>query len=109
MEIKSDVRAAARHFGLDPAMIQAVDIAEGNLLRAVQCTFPHVTTREEALDITCRSAVHAMSDYLKINAPGGFINYWGHRWAPVGVDNDPHNLNKNWPINVGKNWPGQQA
>jgi hypothetical protein len=109
MLIKADVRASARDFGIDPALIQAVDIAEGNLLRAVQCTFPHVTTREEALGITCRSAVHAMSDFVKLHDPQAFVTYWGHRWAPVGVKNDPTNLNKNWPINVGKLWPGQQA
>ena len=31
-----------------------------------------------------------------------FVTYFGERWAPVGVENDPNNLNKNWIPNVKK-------
>lgn len=106
MIIEDDVRAIARHFGLDPALIQAVVQAEGNIVRAVQCSYSNVTTRQEALEITCRSAAHAMSDYLKSDAARreAFVDFWGARWAPVGASNDPHHLNANWSGNVLYTW-----
>ena len=33
---------------------------------------------------------------------GDFVTYFGKQWAPVGVSNDPTNLNKNWIGNVKK-------
>lgn len=106
MTIDADVQAAAAQFGLDPHLIQAVVNAEGNILKAVQCSLPSVTTRAQALDVTCRSAVHAMSDYLKADPTrrGDFIRFWGQRWAPVGATNDPSNLNANWTHNVSRGW-----
>lgn len=104
MTIEPDVKRIARKFGVDGALIQAVVQAEGNIIKAVQCSIPSVTTREEALEITCRSAAHAMSDYLKATDAAGFVKFWGHRWAPVGVANDPTNLNANWPSNVLRLW-----
>ena len=106
--IDPDVRRIAARFGVDPKLIAAVVRAEGDILKAVQCSFPNVKTKEEALDITCRSAVHAMSDFVKLQAAGDFVTYWGHRWAPIGADNDPHGLNKNWPINVARFWLGHE-
>jgi hypothetical protein len=70
----------------------------------VQCSLPNVTTREEALEVTCRSAAHAMSDFLKQSNPTGFVSFWAARWAPVGAANDPTSLNANWPKNVLKGW-----
>jgi hypothetical protein len=102
--IDPDVRRVANRFGLDPKLLQAVVKAEGNIIKAVQCSFPNVTTTEQALDITCRSAVHAMSDYIKQTDPEGFVAFWGARWAPRGVDNDPTDLNANWPQNVQRLW-----
>lgn len=102
--IDPDVRRIAKRFGVDAALIQAVIRAEGNILKAVQCSVPSVTTREEAVEVTCRSAAHAMSDYIKQTNPAGFVSFWAARWAPVGVANDPTALNKNWPVNVTKGW-----
>lgn len=106
MTIEDDVKRVAAHFGIDPALIQAVVIAEGNIVKAVQCSIPSVTTREAALHVTCRSAVHAMSDYIKANPEDreAFVQFWGKRWAPVGVANDPTNLNRHWPGNVHRVW-----
>ena len=106
MTIDADVKRIAREFGVDAALIQAVVIAEGDILRAVQCSLPTIATREEALRVTCRSAAHALSDYVKANAGPAFVAFWGNRWAPVGAANDPVNLNKNWPKNVRKGWLG---
>lgn len=106
MKIDDDVLLTARRFGIDPALIQAVVRAEGDILKAVRCSLPETPDRAKALDITCRSAVHAMSDFLK--ADGGtreqFVAFWAMRWAPEGADNDPTHLNANWPKNVLRLW-----
>jgi hypothetical protein len=107
MQIDPDVRGMAAHFGVDAALIQAVVNAEGNILRAVQCTFPSVQTREKALDIVCRSAVHAMNDFIRARGEqSDFVTFWGAKWAPLGASNDPHDLNANWVPNVTKGWLG---
>lgn len=107
MIIDPEVTAAARKFGLDPHLVQAVVQAEGGLkaiVRAVQCSYPKIDKLEDALDITCRSAVHAMSDWIKLNAGPDFVAMWGERWAPDGVANDPTHLNRNWSSNVLRLW-----
>jgi hypothetical protein len=104
--VAPDVARIARKYGIDPQLIQAVCAAEGNIVRAVQCSYPAITTREEALDITCRSAVHAMSDWIKVNAAPDFVAKWGERWAPDGANNDPTHLNRNWSGNVLRLWLG---
>lgn len=105
-QLTADIRRIAKRFGIDPALIEAVVRAEGNILKAVQCSIPTVATVEEALEVTCRSAVHAMSDYVKgkSGAGAGFVDFWAKRWAPVGVANDPAHLNTNWPTNVKAFW-----
>lgn len=104
ISIDQDVHEASAHFGVDARLIQAVVNAEGNILRAVQCSIPSVKTRAEALQILCRSAVHAMSDYVKTHDPEAFITSWGQRWAPVGASNDPTGLNAHWVHNVKALW-----
>ena len=106
MLIQGDVRRIAKKFGVDPALIQAVVVAEGNIIRAVQCSIPTVTTREAALEVTCRSAAHAMSDFIvsDLARARSFVEFWGKRWAPEGADNDPTALNANWPNNVKHLW-----
>jgi hypothetical protein len=102
--IDPDVRRIAKRFGVDASLIQAVVRAEGNILKAVQCSLPSVKTREEALEVTCRSAAHAMSDFIKQQNAAEFVTFWGKRWAPIGAENDPKNLNANWPRNVAAGW-----
>jgi hypothetical protein len=104
MTIDPDVARVAKQFGMDAALIQAVVNAEGNILKAVQCSIPSVTTREQAIEVTCRSAAHAMSAYVSANDAEGFVAFWGAKWAPVGAQNDPHDLNRNWPLNVLRGW-----
>ena len=106
--IDADVLAVAQDFGLDPSLLQAVVNAEGNIVRAVQCSIPTVTTRAVALPITARSCVHAMVDWIKSGGDdarrGAFLAFWAKRWAPVGAENDPNNLNANWASNVQQLW-----
>jgi hypothetical protein len=104
MTIDPDVKRMAAEFGVDPALIQAVVHAEGDILKAVRCSLPRTKTREEALRITCRSAVHALSDFVKQDSPADFVAFWAQRWAPVGVANDPKALNQYWPRNVTAGW-----
>lgn len=107
MTIDPTVRARAKVFGVDAALVQAVMQAEGGqaaLIRAVQCSLPSVQTFTEAVDVVCRSAAHAMSDYIKGSDPLAFVRFWGQRWAPVGAANDPMNQNANWVGNVEKVW-----
>lgn len=106
--VAQDVLEIAKHYGLDPALLQAVVLSEGDILRAVQCSIPSITTRDEALYVTCRSAIHAMSDYIKAHGQEEFVTFWGQRWAPVGAKNDPTNLNSNWVTNVLKLWRRNQ-
>lgn len=105
MTVDPDVRGIAASFGIDARLIQAVVNAEGNIVKAVQCSIPSVTTRDQALRILCRSAVHALSDFVQQQQlAGDFVAFWGKRWAPVGAANDPHGLNANWATNVRNLW-----
>lgn len=108
MTIPPDVQQVGNHFAGSSTgfttLLQAVCQAEGNIVKAVQCTFPKVTTRTEALSITARSAVHAMTDYIVQQGSSGFVRFWQRRWAPEGVQNDPTHLNANWQANVEKLW-----
>lgn len=110
MKIDPDVYGVSSFFGIDPALIQAVVAAEGDIVRAVRCSVPTVQTRDEALKITARSAARAMCDWIKGGGREGvvhreaFINFWGQRWAPPGAANDPQNLNVNWARNVVRLW-----
>jgi len=112
MTIDADVQLVARDFGIDAALLQSVVDAEGDIVRAVQCSIPAVTTREQALRVTARSAAHAMCDWIK--SGGGdrqhaFVAFWAARWAPVGAANDPHNLNANWASTVDRLWAPADA
>lgn len=108
--ILSPVAATARHFGLPPTLLQAIVDAEGGqdaIIRAVQCSLPQVTTLNKALEVTCRTVTHALSDYVLAAGAApegtmrdGFIAFLGARWAPRGAANDPTNLNANWARNV---------
>jgi len=108
MMIDADVQITAKRWGLDARLLQAVVTSEGDILRAVQCSLPNTRTRQDALDITCRSCVHALRDFVVSYGFGPtFIEFWGHRWAPDGAANDPHGLNKNWILNVSQLWLGK--
>jgi hypothetical protein len=102
--LKPDIRRIATRFGVDPWLIQAIDRAEGNLLKAVQCSLPKTKTREQAIEITCRTVVHAMSDYIIAEHREPFVDFFAARWAPVGVANDPQGLNAYFPRNVREGW-----
>jgi len=101
--INQDVHMIAEEWRLDERLVQAVVNAEGNIVRAVQCSVPTVVTRVDALDVLCRSLVHAMQDYVRAT-PEHFVEFFGARWAPLGAGNDPTHLNEHWVANVFASW-----
>lgn len=40
--------------------------------------------------------------YAKEKPNTDFLTFFGNRWAPIGAENDPNNLNQNWIKNVTK-------
>lgn len=106
MAIDADIRTICETYSTVPSfvqLIQAIVTAEGNILKAVQCSEPTVSTREQAIQVVCRSVIHRMSDYL-LKTPEAFAEYMGSFWAPLHAANDPTDLNKNWAPNVAKLW-----
>ena len=105
-----DVLGIARQFAgasiAMPKLMQAVVTAEGNIIRAAQCSVPDVETRGDALRILARSIDHHAVDWIMANHAAEFIAYFGAHWAPVGVANDPTGLNANWIANVRALWGG---
>jgi len=53
--------------------------------------------KEYARKICINTINHALRDW---NGRGDFIAFLGSRFAPIGVANDPNNLNANWIKNV---------
>jgi hypothetical protein len=106
--IDLDVREWAKQWGLDPALLQALVVSEGDIVKAVQKSVPSVHVRGEALMVACRSLTHRLWEYAKGMAQPGedFPAYFCRYWAPVGVENDPTNLNRNLPINLRRLWLG---
>jgi peptidoglycan DL-endopeptidase CwlO len=108
MLIHPDVQRTAKWFGVNPSLVQAVMNAEGGpdaLIRAVNCSLRDVTTLQGALEVTCRTIAHRLSDYVLERRVGAdFVAFLGQRWAPLGAENDPNNLNANWVPNVLKFW-----
>lgn len=104
------VRAICHEWGLDPNPILAIIEAEGgsarHLITAVQCSIPEIKTFDKAVDVACRSYVHAMSDVIKREEllRNTVVGLLASRWAPPNAENDPTNLNPNWGPNVLSLW-----
>lgn len=113
------------------ALVEAIVRAEGGeqaMVRAIQCSFPDCRTLDEALARTCktiRNRILAYVDFVdkplyvsirlgakdpwtgedrprRLRLSDDFIAFLGARWAPIGVVNDPGNLNTHWIGNVQK-------
>ena len=50
--------------------------------------------------ITLNSLRHSWKRYLKAGNPGEFIPFFTARWCPVGAEDDPQGLNRNFIRNV---------
>ena len=109
LRIDADVRGICQSYS--PAqsflqLVQAIVTAEGDIVRAVQCSDDTVQTREQAIRVVCRSVIHRMCDWVQQDHPHEFVTYMGSKWAPIGAMNDPKSLNVNWVPNVSKLWAG---
>ncbi len=66
--------------------------------------FGIISAKDTDLETQCRYACETIVNNVKrfhhqIDE-NDFITFLGSRYAPVGADNDPHNLNANWVRNV---------
>lgn len=82
---------------LKPIYNKAVKKAEGN-----KNNFGVIgaKTPEEAERILNQSIRNNFVRWMQAETPGNYVDFFANRWAPIGVDNDPKNLNKNWTGNV---------
>jgi len=114
---------------LDPfaPLLAAMVDAEGGpqaFVKALQCSRRDVVTFEHALAVAAKTVRRLYANYSTREDPivlkpragqdaytgenrpwrlvvtDGFIEYIAKTWAPVGAENDPTNLNVNWPRNV---------
>ena len=109
LKSNSSVLFAAKHWRVPASLLFAIIQAEGGsaaFLTAIQCSVPTCGSFESALDIGCRTIVHAMGDYIQSEGHlrQNFLNLLASRWAPIGAENDPTNLNANWKHNVAQGW-----
>ena len=91
-------------------LIDAMVKAEGGehaFLVAVRCSLPRTKDYLEARQVAANTIAHRLWDYCvetgistmdPLKRP--FVSYLGSFWAPIGAENDPKNLNKNWVPNV---------
>lgn len=98
-----------------PYFSKAVEIAENNKRNQGVLSIP-TKTPEEALNVQKDSIYNNYVRWLenqqgvlpKWDVPKGankedkYTDFMQKRWAPLGVKNDPDNLNKNWAPNVRK-------
>lgn len=87
----------------EKALLMAIYDAEGGKhtnypygVKSVSCE-----TNEECRQITLNSIRNNLWRYLEENGlEESFIAHMGKRWCPIGANDDPNNLNKNWKSNV---------
>ena len=103
--------AMAAEIGVPAAFLAAIRIAENG--RAGR-EFGVLSEAADTYDAQCRIAALSIRNntyrYVSrfrewpVDAQGGlseaFTKFMAARWAPVGTDNDPTNLNQHWPKNV---------
>lgn len=58
--------------------------------------YKHTTPKQACLN----TVAHARRDWVANESKGSFIHFLAGRYAPIGVSNDPNNLNENWESNV---------
>ena len=78
---------------------EAIKVAEGDPSR-FGVRSEKVKSRGEAQRILDNSVRNNRLRWEKAGKPGKFIDFMQKRWAPVGAENDPKGLNRNWSGNV---------
>jgi len=81
----------------DNQIADAIYLAEGGVKTShpygILAHYKHTTPRQACLN----TIAHAYRDW---DSKGDFIEFLGSRYCPIGADNDPTGLNKNWVKNV---------
>lgn len=78
---------------------EAIHNAEGNDNYGILTHYSHTTPLQ-----ACRNTVlHKYRDWIATGQRKRFLDYLAERYAPIGANNDPNDLNKNWAGNV-KYW-----
>lgn len=96
---------------VDPAFIMAVREAEaGKSGREFGVLSTNAPTYADQLRICIATVAHRLESFPgnpvmrdpfgRVRYSHAWIAYFASIWAPVGVDNDPNGLNKNWLANV---------
>ena len=84
---------------LVPVMRAAVKTAEGNP-RNHGVLSVKTANSADASRVLDNSIYNNYSRWVQAGKPGKFVDFMQKRWAPLGVSNDPKNLNKSWAPNV---------
>lgn len=86
---------------LVPQVASAVKVAEGNPRNHGVLSVP-TANEGDASKVLNDSVYNNLVRWHEAGKPGKFVDFMQKRWAPIGVSNDPRNLNKNWAPNVRK-------
>lgn len=86
------------------ALTRAIYLAEGGTKASVPygVMSQRVKSTEHARRITEASIRKNWSRWRDAGCPGDFVGFMARRWAPVGAENDPRGLNRQWAENVRK-------
>lgn len=84
---------------LVPQIAAAVKVAENNPKNNGVLSVP-TANAGQASTVLDNSVYNNFVRWDQAGRPGKFVDFMQRRWAPIGVSNDPHNLNKNWAGNV---------
>lgn len=98
---KLPLQAHVQATELVPQMANAVKVAEGNPRNHGVLSVP-TANEAGASKVLDDSIYNNFVRWDQAGRPGKFVDFMQQRWAPVGVSNDPHNLNRNWAPNVRK-------
>lgn len=81
-------------------LADAIYMAEGGSrashLYGIMQTYKSTSSRQACIN----TINHMVRDYRGEDTPKAFIEALQKRYAPIGANNDPKNLNKNWSKNV---------
>ncbi len=108
-EYGPQTKAAPQRF-LAPLMRKAVVSAEGNYknygVKSQESKDPNENYRTMSRSVDNNidrfmTGVQSNDNYDNSGTPR-FIDFMQQRWAPIGAENDPNNLNPNWAPNVRK-------
>jgi hypothetical protein len=86
------------------AMAEAVKFAENNKknhgVLSVKTSNPSEVVRESVANNLARfNSGRTPAPWIQ-ERPSRFVDFMQRRWAPIGAENDPNNLNANWAPNV---------